>query len=418
MIKKKVSIIGGGIAGMASAISLIEKGYTVEIFESKKNLGGRAGSISSNDGFIDIGQHIFLDSYKNFIYILKKLKVMDRIKINQNLKIPIIENKRKYYIQSNFRFFPFSIIFAILNYKNLSLINRLRVIYGLIKLRSFKQENKDQKVINWLFENNQNNETINKFWSIICKPAFNQDLEKISILHFTNLFETMIFKPKKSISICYWKEPFTKLIQKEFLNFLKKSNSKIFLGENINHIKEENNEIILIGNSKEYKSKNLIIATNLENAFKITKNKITEFKYIQSSIINIYFWFDRKIMTDDFIAFTNSDLQWVFSENIRNNKNQKIVISLSDAEKLLKVNNEKLIKIFENKLRNEMQINKKTKLIKSKVIRSPKATQNISSIKLNTSKKIHFIGDWTITDLPNTLESAAISGINLVKNKF
>ena len=43
MIKKKVSIIGGGIAGMASAISLIEKGYTVEIFESKKNLVGRAG---------------------------------------------------------------------------------------------------------------------------------------------------------------------------------------------------------------------------------------------------------------------------------------------------------------------------------------------------------------------------------------
>ena len=50
-------------------------------------------------------------------------------------------------------------------------------------------------------------------------------------------------------------------------------------------------------------------------------------------------------------------------------------------------------------------------------MKSP-GTQNISSIKLNTSKKIHFIGDWTITDLPNTLESAAISGINLVKNKF
>ena len=33
-------------------------------------------------------------------------------------------------------------------------------------------------------------------------------------------------------------------------------------------------------------------------------------------------------------------------------------------------------------------------------------------------KKIHFVGDWTITKLPNTLESAAMSGINLVKNKF
>ena len=37
---------------------------------------------------------------------------------------------------------------------------------------------------------------------------------------------------------------------------------------------------------------------------------------------------------------------------------------------------------------------------------------------VNTNKRIHFVGDWTINELPNTLESAAMSGIKLVKKEF
>ena len=419
MIKnKKVSIIGAGIAGIATAISLIEKGYKVEIFESKTNIGGRAGSINSKYGVMDIGQHIFLGTYKNFINILKKLNVMGKIKINKNLYIPIIDNEKKYYIKSNFPYFPFSILFAILGYKNLSLNNRFKVIYALIKLRYLKEKNKDLNALNWLYKNKQNNETLTKFWSIICKPAFNQELEKISIFQFNNLFEYMIFKPKQKISICYLKEPFTKVLEKEFSEFLKKFNSKIFLGENINEIKIVDNKILLKGKKHTYEANNLILATNLDNALRLTNQKITKFQYTQSSIINIYYWFDNKIMTEDFIAFTNSDLQWVFSKNLKDKNIQKIVISLSDTDHLLKIKNKSLISDFEKKLREELKINEKIKTIKSKVIRSPKATQNLKKIKLNIHENIHFVGDWTMTDLPNTLESAAISGVTLVKNQF
>ena len=228
----------------------------------------------------------------------------------------------------------------------------------------------------------------------------------------------MIFKPKQKISICYLKEPFTKVLEKEFSEFLKKFNSKIFLGENINEIKIVDNKILLKGKKHTYEANNLILATNLDNALRLTNQKITKFQYTQSSIINIYYWFDNKIMTEDFIAFTNSDLQWVFSKNLKDKNIQKIVISLSDTDHLLKIKNKSLISDFEKKLREELKINEKIKTIKSKVIRSPKATQNLKKIKLNIHENIHFVGDWTMTDLPNTLESAAISGVTLVKNQF
>ena len=81
--KEKIAIIGGGISGIATSVYLIEKGYKVDIYESKKNLGGRAGSINKVEKSVDIGQHVFLPSYKNFIEILEMCKFQ---KVQTNLK--------------------------------------------------------------------------------------------------------------------------------------------------------------------------------------------------------------------------------------------------------------------------------------------------------------------------------------------
>ena len=40
-MKKKVIIIGSGIAGLAISIRLKSKGYDVEVFEKNENVGGK-----------------------------------------------------------------------------------------------------------------------------------------------------------------------------------------------------------------------------------------------------------------------------------------------------------------------------------------------------------------------------------------
>ncbi len=49
---QKIAIIGGGISGIAASVFLIEKGYKVDIFETKKTLGGRAGSIKNKNVYL------------------------------------------------------------------------------------------------------------------------------------------------------------------------------------------------------------------------------------------------------------------------------------------------------------------------------------------------------------------------------
>lgn len=56
MPKKKVIILGGGVAGMSAAHELIERGFEVQVFEIKVQLpGGKARSVNVPDS--DAGQH-------------------------------------------------------------------------------------------------------------------------------------------------------------------------------------------------------------------------------------------------------------------------------------------------------------------------------------------------------------------------
>ena len=52
MKKNRIIIIGGGIAGISAAIHLIEKGHKVSVIEAKNFIGGRAGSIKSEETFM------------------------------------------------------------------------------------------------------------------------------------------------------------------------------------------------------------------------------------------------------------------------------------------------------------------------------------------------------------------------------
>ena len=41
----RVSVVGGGLAGIAASIALCDSGHEVHLFEARKQLGGRVASV-------------------------------------------------------------------------------------------------------------------------------------------------------------------------------------------------------------------------------------------------------------------------------------------------------------------------------------------------------------------------------------
>ncbi len=76
----RVAIIGGGLAGLVTALNLVEAGHEVDIYESRPFLGGKVGSWQDPDGnHIEMGLHVFFGCYENLFALMKKVGSFDNL---------------------------------------------------------------------------------------------------------------------------------------------------------------------------------------------------------------------------------------------------------------------------------------------------------------------------------------------------
>ncbi|CAI0432562.1 unnamed protein product [Linum tenue] len=72
--KLKVAIIGAGLAGMSTAVELLDQGHEVEIYDSRSFIGGKVGSFIDRKGnHIEMGLHVFFGCYNNLFRLMKKV---------------------------------------------------------------------------------------------------------------------------------------------------------------------------------------------------------------------------------------------------------------------------------------------------------------------------------------------------------
>ena len=77
----QVAVIGGGLAGLACAVALAERGIAVTVIEGARQLGGRASCWADpvTGDVVDIGPHIFHSEYRNMFALLDRLGTRDLI---------------------------------------------------------------------------------------------------------------------------------------------------------------------------------------------------------------------------------------------------------------------------------------------------------------------------------------------------
>ena len=418
---KKCLIIGGGLAGLSSAVFLTNKGLDLELIEASPKLGGRTYSFFNKEKDIEIdnGQHILMGSYFNTFEFLKIIGSDKIPEYQSKLKVEYYKKDGvKYFLKSPHKFYPLNLIHALLNYKALTFqekINALKFIIGLVFIKN--DFNIDKNVEEYLVGNDQSQNAIKSIWELLTVSVLNTNINEASASMFLFILKKMFFEGNKASIIVLPKVPLSKLFIEPTEEYFRKNKIKFSCSEAAISFTTENNKIVKVNTTKrEISDFDNLILSGSHHAIKkinsitpIISNEILNLE--TSSIITIHIWLKKKILVDKFVGLIDSKIHWVFDNDTH------ISIVISAADEFINLKNSEIFDLTVKELILYLPEFSKDNIVDYKVLKEKRATFKCTKNNEQLRSKIRsdfenmtFAGDWTNTKLPGTIEGAILSG--------
>ena len=209
----RVAIAGGGLAGMATAVKLVEAGHQVEIFESRPFMGGKVGSwVDAEGNHLEMGLHVFFGCYYNLFALMEKVGARDSLLLKDHTHTFVNEGGR--IGELDFRFItgaPFNGLKAFFTTSQLSTNDKLRnsialgtspIVRGLIDFDGAMKTIRDLDRISfadWFRSHGGNQSSLERLWNPIAYALGFIDTENISARCMLTIFQFFASKTEASM---------------------------------------------------------------------------------------------------------------------------------------------------------------------------------------------------------------------------
>ena len=279
--KPHVVVLGGGLAGMAAACSLLDSGYGVTLVERRPFLGGRAFSFfypfhgrttddARGDGLeisqtseaapitgaqsqhetagmagcqVDNGQHVFLGCCSYYIDFLKKLGTLDKSYLQHRLNVRVVsppKNGRKgksgAITAAPILPAPFHMLPSFLRFPHLGFRDKVLAIYGLTRIILTNRHNpqlESQSFYEWLKAHGQTERAIVNFWNLLILPTLNDDIRDVSAAMGLMVYQEGVLKSRTSANVGYSRVGLSKLMGESAQQYILGKGGRLLLGQRV-----------------------------------------------------------------------------------------------------------------------------------------------------------------------------------------
>src|SRR5271155_3352821 len=184
MSSKSVIVIGGGLAGLSSAVALAEAGFRVRLLEKRPHLGGRAASYVLPGGeHVDNCQHVTLGCCTNLEDFYRRVGASDKIKYFDRL-VFVGPQGRRGEMRAGMFPAPFHMIGSFATFAPLTLMDKLsiaRAMLDILRAKGHPSDLYDQPPISmrdWLRLRKQTKGAIERFWRVVLVSALDEELDR------------------------------------------------------------------------------------------------------------------------------------------------------------------------------------------------------------------------------------------------
>ena len=431
-------MLGGGLAGLSAARSLIEMGFDVTLVEKRPFLGGRAFSFYSRDADMEVdnGQHVFMGCCTYYIDFLRTIGAYDDATLQDSLRADVILDGNRGTLSGLPFLGPLHLVPSFMRYPHLGAGDKVRAVWGLLKAgltdrRKEAQSLDSQTFYDWLKRQRQSERAIENLWNLIILPTLNDDARDVNADMALMVIQEGLLKKPRDAAIGYARVGLSSIAGIPGRRFIEDNGGTVMRGKTVRSILTDGDSV---------RGARLSDGTTLEADAYISSLPFdalldclpTEWLsdpffgavagLTSAPIVNVHLWYDRKIMDDAFLAFLDSPIQWVFNRSLiqenPNSSGQYVCVSLSGAWEYIDTPKDELQELFEEEMRRVFPLARGAAIRKSLIIKQPNATfrcvPGISAHRPPQATPIpnlFLAGDWTDTGWPSTMEGAVRSGV-------
>ncbi len=415
----EVIVIGGGLAGLASAAALAGSGHTVRVLEARRFLGGRATSYEIGTGenaeTIDNCQHILLRCCVNLLDFYRRLGVEDQIRFYRDF-IFIEPGGRRSVLRSGVLPAPAHFTESFLTLKFLNLSEKIAVMRGIsaIKNQYKRRTDLDQiTMLDWLKEQHQPPRAIERFWRQIMVSAISEELDATAAAHGFQVFRLGLLARGDSYQMGVPKIPLGELYGEE--KWKKIGHVEFQLRSPVERIVIEGGAVqSVLARGEQLRADYYICALPFERVPDVAPGldlDVSGFEY--SPITGIHLWFDRPVIDVAQATLLDRTIQWVFNKH----EGRAVQLVVSASRSLLEMPRADVIALAIRELEEFLPAVRGAKLEKAHVVKEVRAVlsarpglESRRPLSRTNVPNLFLAGDWTRSGWPAIMEGAVRSG--------
>jgi squalene-associated FAD-dependent desaturase len=392
----RVTVVGGGLAGLAAALDLVDAGQEVTVLEARPTLGGAVQTLPEREGDPepppDNGQHIALGCFGEYLRFLERIGERGSV-LRTRLSLPVVaENGSVSAIEPSLP--------ALLGYRHLPLRDRFRLPVTTLRLRS-AQSHPNETFGHLLRRLGESDRSIDSFWDVFIRPALNLRCDEVDAEAGLFTVRTALLGPRANSDLILPTRPLGRMHGDAAGAALETAGAAVRTEARVSSLDELDADAI-------------VVAVPPGESARLLGEPTPALE--DSPIVSVHLWLDRALLSRPLAALLGSDAHWVFDRGVltgsRPERGQYLTVVSSGVPELLDVRGRELVERIAGQLTERLG---EAELLWSRVSREPYATialrPGVHRPGPETSRPhVARAGTWTDTGWPATMESAIRSG--------
>jgi squalene-associated FAD-dependent desaturase len=428
-------VIGGGLAGLACAVALADRGQRVTVVECADRLGGRAGSWQApgSTDVVDIGPHVFHSEYRNMLALLERFGTSRLIRWQPDPLLSIA-CEPMLHLRHGPLPPPFSLMLSMSQAPGLSMTDLLSMSRLSMRVLSFGEEEIDAldriSADEFLRREGVSERMIEWWWRFAAMVVTNVPLERCSAASMMRIHCQL--SSYRGLHFGFAQVGLSELYEKQATRLIEAAQGRVLTGTRASALLGEHRaEGVRLADGTGLRAPHVVCAVPPQALAALLPDRwraADEFDMLgavePSPYVSCYLWFDRKIRMPRFVSHlcTPNRLNYDYYDltQIRQGWEGRHTVTASNiiySHRAKDMHDDEIIAATVRELAEIAPEAAKAQVVHADVHRIPMAIPCpvVGFERLRPRSRTHvdglyLAGDWIRTHMPCSMESAAKSG--------